>query len=158
MVKEDIIAGLKSAVSRGESLENAMMSFFNSGYLRQDIEEAAISMRAPQLPSQTTIIPQQETKTSFVPIPPKIISTAKIQQTPVQEKTSEPIQQKVSPETTKQEPKVVQKVSDYFKKSSKMNSALIFSLVFFLLILIGSLVATFIFKEQASAFLNKIFG
>jgi len=40
MVNEEILGGLVSALSRGESLEKAMFSFYNAGYGKNDIEEA----------------------------------------------------------------------------------------------------------------------
>src|SRR3989338_9023288 len=41
MVREDILGGLRVALSKGYSLQNAMQSFYNSGYKKEDIEEAA---------------------------------------------------------------------------------------------------------------------
>jgi hypothetical protein len=41
MINEEIIGGLVSALSRGESLENAMMTFYNAGYKKDDIEDSA---------------------------------------------------------------------------------------------------------------------
>ena len=41
MVNEEILGGLKASVERGESLGQAMQSFYNSGYKREEIEEAA---------------------------------------------------------------------------------------------------------------------
>ncbi|MFA4953145.1 MAG: hypothetical protein WC584_02905 [Candidatus Pacearchaeota archaeon] len=41
MVREDIAAGLKNAISKGESLRQAMMSFYKAGYIKEDIEDAA---------------------------------------------------------------------------------------------------------------------
>ena len=41
MVNEAIFSGLISALSRGESLKNAMFTFYNAGYGRKEIEEAA---------------------------------------------------------------------------------------------------------------------
>lgn len=43
MVKlnEEIIGGLVSALSRGEPLEKAMMTFYNAGYDREEIEDSA---------------------------------------------------------------------------------------------------------------------
>ncbi len=41
MVNEAIFSGLVSALSRGESLQNAMFTFYNAGYSKKDIEEAA---------------------------------------------------------------------------------------------------------------------
>jgi hypothetical protein len=45
MTNEDLVGGLKSALARGESLEKAMMSFYNAGYLKEDIEWAAKSLQ-----------------------------------------------------------------------------------------------------------------
>ncbi len=41
MPKEELVEGIRQAVSKGEAIEKAMMSFYNSGYTKQDIEEAA---------------------------------------------------------------------------------------------------------------------
>ncbi len=43
MVKlnEEIIGGIVSALSRGESLEKAMMTFYNAGYEKEEIEDSA---------------------------------------------------------------------------------------------------------------------
>jgi|SRR3989338_957403 len=41
MVNQDILEGLKHAVARGEPLQKAMMTFFNAGYKKEEIEEAA---------------------------------------------------------------------------------------------------------------------
>ena len=41
MVKEEIVEGLRLAVSKGESMERAMTTFYNAGYVKNEIEEAA---------------------------------------------------------------------------------------------------------------------
>lgn len=41
MPKEELVVGLRNAVARGESLENAMQSFVNAGYNPQEVQEAA---------------------------------------------------------------------------------------------------------------------
>jgi len=41
MVNEEIVGGIRTALERGESLKRAMMTFFNAGYKREEIEEAA---------------------------------------------------------------------------------------------------------------------
>jgi hypothetical protein len=41
MVNEEIVGGLISALSRGEPLEKAMMTFFNAGYKKEEIEGSA---------------------------------------------------------------------------------------------------------------------
>ena len=47
MVKEELVSGIKMAVAEGESLENAMATFYNAGYLKDDIEEAALAVQSP---------------------------------------------------------------------------------------------------------------
>ncbi|MEK6824122.1 MAG: hypothetical protein AABY06_03745 [Nanoarchaeota archaeon] len=39
MVNEEILGGLRHALNRGESLEKAMISFYNAGYRKDEIEE-----------------------------------------------------------------------------------------------------------------------
>jgi hypothetical protein len=41
MINEEIIGGLVSALSRGQTLESAMMTFYNAGYDKQEIEDSA---------------------------------------------------------------------------------------------------------------------
>lgn len=41
MINEEIIGGLISALSRKQTLENAMMTFYNAGYSKEDIEDSA---------------------------------------------------------------------------------------------------------------------
>lgn len=63
MVKQDILQGLKLALEKGESLEQAMMSFYLAGYLKKDIEEAAREVNGMNLtPVQTTTKSVTETK------------------------------------------------------------------------------------------------
>jgi len=55
MVRQDILGGLKAALSRGESINQAMTSFHNAGYKKEDIESAA---RALQIQQQAQPIKQ----------------------------------------------------------------------------------------------------
>jgi len=41
MVREDIVAGLRNAIERGSSIEQAKMSFISAGYPREEVEEAS---------------------------------------------------------------------------------------------------------------------
>jgi hypothetical protein len=66
MPKEEIIEGLKYALAKGEPLPEAMMSFYNAGYSKEDIEEAARVLQAPQLP-QTQ--PSQVQPSQLPPVP-----------------------------------------------------------------------------------------
>jgi hypothetical protein len=129
MVKEEILEGLKYALAKGESLPQAMMSFYNAGYLKKDIEEAARVLQAPQL--QPTQQPTQ----------------------PVQQ----PLQQQAQPGQLPQAPvKVVQRVSEYRERPKTAGKAVILMLVFFLVLLLGVLVAVFLFKDELSELLGNI--
>ena len=118
MVKEEIIEGLKYAVARGETLPKAMMSFYNAGYSKEDIEEAARVLQAPQLP-QTQ-------------------------------------QQAQQPSQLPKAPRTAQRVSAYGEKPKGMGKGLIMILVFFLILLLGVLVAVFLFRDELSALLGNI--
>ncbi|PIO08762.1 hypothetical protein COU59_00290 [Candidatus Pacearchaeota archaeon CG10_big_fil_rev_8_21_14_0_10_34_12] len=44
-MNNEIAEGIKFAMSRGESLQQAMQTFYNAGYSRQEVEEAAKAMQ-----------------------------------------------------------------------------------------------------------------
>ena len=72
MVKEDILGGIINAVSRGSSLKDAMQSFYNAGYPKEEIEEAArqfqiINSGKPTQQIQKTT--PQQTQTQQTPTP-----------------------------------------------------------------------------------------
>ena len=71
MVKEDIIRGLEGAMSKGESLERAMYSFYNAGYNKSDVETAARALSI-HLSQQESLIPMQpeEIKVPLIPKKP----------------------------------------------------------------------------------------
>lgn len=41
LTNQEILGGIKSALSRGETLKQAMMSFYKAGYKKEEIEDAA---------------------------------------------------------------------------------------------------------------------
>jgi len=146
MVKEEIVEGLRAAIARGESLEKAMTTFYNSGYSKEDVEEAASALESPK-------IPQVKAQTSQKPIPtspPKATSDFK---TP--EPTSPKVEQEQFP-PLQQASMVVQKVSSYDKKPNPLSAVIIFILVFFLLVLIGVLITAFLFKDELAGFFNGL--
>ncbi len=132
MVKEEILEGLKMAIAKGEPLRKAMMSFYNAGYPKEDIEESARALQIPQIPQTQTKPVQQPLQT---PTQPK----------QVYQKIPAPVQIPV-----------VQRVSGYGEKPSRLSTIMIFVLVFFLLFLFGVLVAVFLFKEELSQFFNNV--
>jgi len=48
MVNQEILGGLRLVLNRGESLEKAMLSFYNAGYKKEEIEEAAKFLQNPE--------------------------------------------------------------------------------------------------------------
>ena len=177
MAKEEIVAGLQRGLAKGQSLEAAMMSFYNAGYLKEDIEDAARFLQNPQLQqssspmssvTQPVTQPQQTTQQP---------QTVQPQQTQVQTQPVTQPQQTTQQPSTTQQPKqmpwqqkqpiqslpgqqpiaTVQKVSAYGKKPSSLWTAITFILIFFLLALIGALIAIFLFREEIINFLNEVF-
>ena len=41
LTNQEILGGIKSALGRGENLKQAMMSFYQAGYKKEEIEDAA---------------------------------------------------------------------------------------------------------------------
>jgi len=58
MVVNEILGGLKLALARGETIKQAMMSFYNAGYKKSDIEAATRLLHSQ--PQQLQKIPVQQ--------------------------------------------------------------------------------------------------
>ncbi len=55
MINEEILGGLKTALEKGESMKRAMMTFFNAGYNKVEIEEAARALSEIHVETSLTI-------------------------------------------------------------------------------------------------------
>lgn len=182
-MNEEILGGLRNAVGRGESLNKAMMTFFNAGYKKEEIEEAARFMNQnPIKVSQP--IQQEKPKENFFT---KMFSEKnKPEKSPVPvakpvspQPSSQPIPQAIIPDVSKA-PKsilqstqpvsnygenknnsiaqpVAQKVSDYGNEGIKDRVAIVI-LIVVLVILIGLLASVFLFKQEITNFLSGLFG
>jgi len=148
MVREDIVGGLKVALSRGNTLQAAMQSFYNAGYNKDEIEEAARFVMnnqssmgmfsPPQSASPPVSIPQkpQISPNQFTPSIPSLgIPT-----------TNTNLNQKVSNYPTNLPIDSMKK-----NKSSGSKIAMIILLFLILFLLVGSLVAVFFFKDHLMA-------
>ena len=135
MVNQEILGALKSAIVRGHSIEQAMQTILNSGYPQNEIQEAAKFLETGEQPQQIQQpVKQQE---------PQPIQTL---QTQIQQPT--------------QSEKTPQKVSSYeatygrvMKRQNKQNTEkgskiLAITLIIILALLLGALIAFFIFKDQ----------
>lgn len=181
MVKVDILGGLREALTRGGSLKEAMISFYNAGYSKEEIEEAA---RALQMQGPVDVIKAPEQKKS------KSKSTRKKQE-------PEPIQRVSSygPTTAQRAESLkhikegidtaigelekiefpngrpsgstqklpVQNISGYVPKPKSKSKIAVALLIIFLILLLGVIASLFIFKDQlveiinSSGFLSGIF-
>ena len=149
MVREDIVAGLKQAISKGESLRQAMMSFYKAGYKKEEIEEAARFLQSEQVQERMTMT-YSETQENKKPIqnipkynPPS--QERQIQQTPVQR-----ISQYGSQTELEQKPTSYKK-----EKNSKIGWIILISGT---LVIIVLLILAIIFKTPITNFLDKLMG
>jgi len=150
MVREDILGGLSSALARGQSLKQAMMSFYNAGYVKGEIEEAAKALNSGitsqpkpiQQPPQT--IPQQNTPTQ--------VSTPAVQK--ISAYGAQP-QQQIVPQQVLQKQPIAQNVSAYGQPQKPKGKLAIFVLVFFLILLLGALATLFFFKDELLSFFGS---
>jgi len=115
MTKEEIAAGLKNALDRGSSIEEAVQSFVNAGYNANEVMEAA------------SLLGQGVSKI----IQPAV--TAQAQAAPAVYFSSVPIPPSSQLTETKTEAKEA-------KKPDKMKWILIISLILLLIILAGSII------------------
>ncbi|MBU2615517.1 MAG: hypothetical protein KKC19_00235 [Nanoarchaeota archaeon] len=144
MAKEDIVEGLRYALAKGETLDKAMMSFFNSGYTKEEIEDAARILQAPQ------VFPTVQQSTNPIPQSlPQSSAQAPLQQAP----SSNQGYQQLIPGST-MPPSPTQKISAYGTPPHSSGKAITIVLVLLLLILLGILVSVFLFKTEISNFLS----
>ena len=75
MINQEILQGLKFALSRRESLQSAMQSFYNAGYEKREIEEAARALQMeifqqiqPAQPPLSQSAPQQKKQQPQLPV------------------------------------------------------------------------------------------
>ena len=128
MVKEELVEGLKLAVSKGEPLEKAMMSFYSAGYLKEDIEAAAAAM--VQFPAGIQSGFQQAQQGNILPQGKPLVKTS---------------------------PEVIQRASGYGKKPSKSGALATIVLFIMLLLLLGVLVGVILFKDELASYLGSLF-
>ena len=146
MVREDILAGLKQAVSRGESLRQAMMSFYKAGYRKEEIEEAARFLQNEKIQEETEITYSgvQESKKPIQDNPQynSQYLTAQIQQKPVQN-------------ITPAKPKSQISNYSYEQKKSWLGWIILISGT---LVIIALVILAIIFKEQVTNFISNLWG
>ena len=148
MANQEIVEGLRLALSRGSTLQQAMISFHNAGYKKDEIEEAARALY--EHPSHPLSHPEK-------PIPEEVKKPAKkeilkIIPSKIQEKLEEKKETKpISPEEKKQ---LISKYEEKTKPKGKLVTILlIISLVLFVAIVIGAV----LFWEDIANFFGNLF-
>ncbi len=133
-MKEELVAAIKNALGRGQTVEQAIASLINAGYQPNDVREAAGTFSGA-----TNIISQQtkpiEVKNQASPTPegnpiPEVNRAQSVQATP---QRNTPI---------------------YPQKKS--SHGLIIFLVVLLLLLVAALVVSVIFKDKILEFVNNL--
>jgi len=133
MIKEEITAGLRQAIERGYSLEQAKQSFINAGYNSRDIEDSASSLGGllTSIPEIAYSQKQEEKQNPSIQTQPQQIPQINIQ--------------------TQQLPQFPP------PKKSKLKIIIII-LVVILLILIAGFISSLLFKDKIIEFLKGIFS
>ncbi len=134
MPNYDLIEGIRLALSKGYTLEQAMMSFYNAGYPKEEIEEAARILLYH--PSQILSHPEK-------PIPGEL---------------KQPIKALPFPAPRVQSPAEIEKqrVSKY-EEGKTVNNIAIISLIFILFLVFACLAGIWIFKDELINFFARIF-
>lgn len=180
-MNEEIFGGMKNALDRGETLKEAMMSFFNAGYDRKEIEEvAAALLNYSTTKSEIPVVEpfnqigNKDADKKEIPKPVQKISqygdeSALVSQlTPIIQKEISEGLQKITPSIVKQfTPKELpgsplESLSNATskgtkKKTSKMSSSekvIVAILVGLLIFLIGILAVIFLFRQQLIDFVS----
>jgi hypothetical protein len=134
MVRQDIVAGIRNAIERGHSLEHAKQTMVNSGYNQQDVTEAANYLTGG-LGNQELQHPPNEMDNGT----PQLTQSSQSNQQTQQLTTSS-----ATPQGT--------------GVKKKSNVGMIIILVSILLLLIGILVVSLLFKDNIISFFEGLFS
>jgi hypothetical protein len=187
-VNEEIFGGLKVAIERGESLKKAMMTFYNAGYKKEEIEEAAqylsqvpvaVQSSAPQISAIA------KPKYSFFgfkkkePLQKNIPQNQILQSMPIPSPNSLVPQMQSSVPTTMNDSPSKQIVSNYgempvqpkpqiipqqgkkvsdYGTDDAKDKVVIIALTTILVLLFGLLILIFLFKDSIINFFSNVFS
>lgn len=184
MAKEEILGALRLAHMRSENLNDVIRSFYNAGYTKEDLDEAAnifkqeLLQDTPSTSTQQVNQTQPQTLQTQQNSPPPISQTQNSysnrptyldveeekyipamlsqQSSPQQAQTSQSYSAPVSQTSnTIQNSQVKQVVSIYDDPKKKRVDFITILLVILLLFLVGILISVFVFKDSLIQFLNN---
>ena len=173
MVKQEILEGIKAALEKGETLKQAMMSFYTAGYKKQDIEDAARALILEKRRISQQIIEQQrqtDSAQTAKPMKPQVIQKPmnfqqqKILQEQAELQRLEKLQREKQATLQRpiitQQPTIIQRVSSYGeaeKPGMSRDDKMITILIILLSIVFLFLVGIFVFREKVIELLKNIF-
>lgn len=145
-MREDILGALQSALIRGETLKKAMMTLYNAGYKKEEIEESAAALQ--QMIQQKPVAQAKPIQPIQQSVQPNKAAAAQqqVQQKPVEAKQVSPS----FPDQSRTQPPQI-------KPKPKSNIKLIL-IIFSLIILIGILIGAFLFSSELIEFFNNVFN
>lgn len=162
MEKPEIIAGLKSATTRGYSLEFSKKSFINAGYSEQDVNDSANALlngsSSKTISSGIASQNNSDDKTSSsvsVSVPNKSLSQPSMVSQPVKNPSYQPLSSSPVSQTSayKPLPQAVSSPNDYKRQTDTSGQpkarglGLVILLVIILIIVLGVL-GLFLFKKE----------
>ncbi len=166
MVKEELIEGLKTAMIRGDSLQKAMFSFYNAGYKKAEIEEAARFLQSSHFSPERYLLQQQARsqttaplKNPSKPITPQAVKAVHKEQSQLIKTKPVSSEVKVNPDYTPIAPRGVSGGASAYQSTTKNKTNksglgskwLVIALAFVLLGLIGVIAYIFFFKPDLLA-------
>lgn len=164
-----LVQGISEAIKKGESLRDAMFSFYNAGYEKSEIEKAARAvqqgLQGEVIAPETPYASKQIQKNNFKPIPGQPIqrvsaygdnaeSIKKIKQginSAINQLNRIEFPNGKSPSSDAQAPKPG--ASTYGEKPKKYGA--IITIIVSLIILLGLLAGVFVFKDSILDFFDK---
>lgn len=182
-VNQEILEGLRTALSRGYPLESAMMSFFNAGYKKEEIEEAARALYThpsqplshpgkatpEQLKKPISYKTQQIETHTFGPSEEEQEEAEKEEAKEEEEKvevTTKPLKPSAfeKPEEKEEEKKEIPvdkakaEVSKYEEKTKPKGKLITIILIILLFLMVSGLISIFVFKDQLADFFANLLG
>ncbi len=166
LTNQEILGGLKSALERGQTLKEAMMSFYQAGYKKEEIEDAARAYLYLQKGiSEAQILNENKSKEKNTGKPDE--KKGIFQKKEKDEKIITQSAQTKVPNTSGVEQKKevenrpLQKISSYGEEENPKtlkSKTLTITLVVTLFVLLGILAMVILFKSELVNFINGLFG
>lgn len=153
ITNHEIIGGLRSAAERGENLKDAMMTFYQAGYSKSDIEEAARVYL-----NQTGKVPKSPLKRIQSASPTDIKKKQPTIPSPISDKKTQAATTTKIPKIIKEKTPQIESLYNTTKKQKESGRTLTITLIIILTILFGALTLVFLFNSEFVEFFNKMFG